>query len=132
MTTLQDFLALPNVNEEVEEVFINKRLGTFKVKPMSNEQYNEYLMRSRKMSIGKKSSVDFDNAKYNLLLITNHVIEPNFRDAAVLQAGGFNNPYELINAKLRAGEIEKIAEKIADVSGLNGDIEEKIEEAKNS
>lgn len=131
MTTLQDFLALPNVNEEIEEVFINKRLGSFKIKPMSNEQYNEYLNRCRKVAIGKNSKVDFDSAKYSLLLVTNHVVEPNFSDAAFLQQAGFNNPRDFINAKLRAGEIQTIAEKVADISGLNGDIEEKIEEAKN-
>lgn len=130
-TTIQEFLALPNIDNVVEEIYINKRLGSFKIKPMSNEQYNEYLTRCRKVAIGKNSKVDFDNAKYNLLLVTNHVVEPNFSDAAVLQQAGFSNPRDFINAKLRAGEIQTIAEKVADISGLNGDIEEKIEEAKN-
>lgn len=130
-TTIQEFLALPNIDNVVEEIYINKRLGSFKIKPMSNEQYNEYLTRCRKVAIGKNGKVDFDNAKYNLLLVTNHVVEPNFSDAAVLQQAGFSNPRDFINAKLRAGEIQTIAEKVADISGLNGDIEEKIEEAKN-
>ena len=130
MSRLEEFLALPNVNDVVEEIYVNKRLGTFKVKPMTNQQYNEYLSRCR----GKitKDGVNFDNGKYNLLIISNHVIDPNFADAEFLQRAGFTNPRDFINAKFKAGEIQDIAEKIAQISGIGGDLSEKVEEAKNS
>ena len=130
MSRLEEFLALPNVNDVVEEIYVNKRLGTFKVKPMTNQQYNEYLSRCR----GKftKEGVNFDNGKYNLLIVSNHVIDPNFADAEFLQRAGFTNPRDFINAKFKAGEIQDIAEKIAEISGIGGDLSEKVEEAKNS
>lgn len=129
MSRLEDFLALPNVIDVVEEIYINKRLGTFKVKPMTNAQYNEYLSRCR----GKftKEGVNFDNGKYNVLVVSNHVIDPDFSNAEFLSKTGFTNARDFINAKLKAGEIQDIAEKIAEISGIGGDINEAIEEAKN-
>lgn len=129
MSRLEEFLALPNVTDVVEEIYVNKRLGTFKVKPMTNAQYNEYLARCR----GKytREGVNFDNGKYNLLIVSNHVVDPDFSNADFLAKAGFSNPRDFINAKFKAGEIQDIAEKIAEISGIGGDIEEKIEEAKN-
>ena len=129
MSTFEQLMALPDVKDVVEEVYINKRLGTFKIKPMTNEQYNSYLARCR----GKytKDGVNFDNGKYNLLLITNHVIEPDFSNKDNLSRAGFTTPYDFINAKLKAGEIQDIAEKIAELSGIGASLDEAVEIAKN-
>jgi len=129
MSRLDDFLSLPNVTDVVEEVYINKRLGTFKIKPMTNAQYNEYLSRCK----GKytREGVNFDNGKYNLLIVANHVIDPDFSNAEFLAKVGCQTARDFINAKLKAGEIQDIAEKIAEISGIGGDINEQVEEAKN-
>lgn len=129
MSRLEEFLSLPNVTDVVEEIYVNKRLGTFKVKPMTNQQYNEYVSRCT----GKytKDGVNFDSGKYNLLLISNHVIDPNFSDAEFLQRAGFTNPRDFINAKFKAGEIQDIARKIEELSGIGGNLSDKVEEAKN-
>ena len=129
MSNLEKFIAMPNVKDVTEEVFINDRIGKIKIKPMTNEQYNSYLARCR----GKitKNGIDFKDGKYNLLVITNHVVDPDFNNAEGLAKAGFNDPYEFINAKLKAGEIQDIVIKIAELSGIGGSIDEAVEEAKN-
>lgn len=129
MSNLEKFIAMPNVKDIEEEVFINDRIGKIKVKPMTNGQYNEYLARCR----GKitKNGITFDDGKYNILVLRNHVIDPNFSDAEGLAKAGFATPDDFINAKLKAGEIQDIVVKIAELSGIGGALDEAVEEAKN-
>ena len=129
MSNLEKFIAMPDVKDVTEEVYINERIGSVKIKPMTNAEYNSYLARCR----GKltKSGVSFDDGKYNILVLRNHVIDPNFCDAEALNKAGYTTPDDFINAKLKAGEIQDIVIKIAELSGIGGAIDEAIEEAKN-
>lgn len=130
MTRLEDFLALPDVANEMAEVTL-KRLGTIKFKPMTNEQYNSYSARCR----GKfnKNGVTFDSNKFSMLVICNQCVEPDFSNAAFLQQAGCQTPEDFINKKLLPGEITDIANAISKASGFDIDnIDEKIDEAKNS
>lgn len=129
MNSLEDFLALPDVNNIVEEVLVSKRLGKFKVKAMTADEHGEYMNRSR----GKvnKKGVDFDSAKFNLLICAGQTISPDFTNAELLQKSGCATPSELIKKKLLAGEIAELANKICEISGFDSDINEDIEEAKN-
>ena len=47
MNDLERFLTLPDVSGIEEEVFVSKRLGKFKVKPMTSDEFGEYQKRSR-------------------------------------------------------------------------------------
>ena len=129
MKSLEDFLALPNVDEITEEVFVSKRLGKFKVKAMSSDEHGEYMKRAR----GKvnKDGVDFDSSKFNLLICAGQTVEPNFTNAEVLKKTGCATAAELIKKKLLAGEIAELANQICEISGFDSDINEDIEEAKN-
>ncbi|KAK9679534.1 Phage XkdN-like tail assembly chaperone protein, TAC [Popillia japonica] len=129
MSRLDEFLALPDVSEERIDIYVNERLGTFKIKPMSNKDWSGY----RKQCMGKikKGGTDFDSERFNTLIIAEQTVEPNFRDAAFLEKAGCNTAREFIERKFLAGEIADIAEKITKESGFDSDINEDIEEAKN-
>lgn len=129
MKSLEDFLALPNVDEITEEVFVSKRLGTFKVKAMTADEHGEYMKRAR----GKvnKDGIDFDSSKFNLLICAGQTIEPSFSNAELLKKANCSTATELIKKKLLAGEIAELANKICEISGFDSDINEDIEEAKN-
>jgi hypothetical protein len=129
MNSLEDFLALPNVDEIEEEVFVSKRLGKFKVKAMSSDEFGEYQKRAR----GKvdKKGVDIDVAKFNLLIVAGQTVEPNFNNAELLKKAGCATATDLIKKKLLAGEIAELAQQITKLSGFDSDINEDIEEAKN-
>lgn len=130
MTDLENFLELPDVTEITEEIFVNDRLGKMTIKPMTQEQFNDYGKRC-KSKINKKGSMDFDSAKFNLLVVAGQTIKPNFNNAELLQKAGCATASEFIQRKLLPGEISTIASKIQALSGFDTDLEEDIEEAKN-
>lgn len=129
MSELEQFLALPDVTDMEEEIFVNNRIGSFVVKPMTAEQFNDYSKRCR--SKVNKKGMDFDSAKFNLLIVAGQTIKPDFNNAELLKKAGCATASELIEKKLLAGEIATISEKISEISGFNADINEKVEEAKN-
>ena len=133
MNDLEKFLALPNVDEIVEEVYVSKRLndafGPFKVKAMSQEEFKEY-QRKASGKIGKKG-MDFDAAKFNLAMVVGQTIEPNFNNAELLKKAGCVTAEQFIIRKLLSGEISELAKKIQEISGFDNEPEEDIEEAKN-
>ena len=126
---LEAFLALPDVDNIVEEVFVSKRLGKFKVKAMSAEEHGTYMKRSR----GKvnKDGMDFDSSKFNLLICAGQTVYPDFSNAELLKKAGCATATELIQKKLLAGEIAELSNQICKISGFDSDINEDVEEAKN-
>ena len=129
MSEFMDFLASPDISEIEETVKINDRIGSFIIKPMTQTQWESYRSRcSGKLS---KKGVDFDNEKFNNLVLVGQVVKPNFSDAAMLSKAGCTTPAELIAKKILPGEIAEIVSRITKLSGFDIDINEDIEEAKN-
>ena len=130
MNSLEDFLALPDIKDIEEEVFVSKRVGKFRVKPMTQDQFKEYQRQSTS-KINKKG-VDFDIAKFNLAMVAGQTVYPNFNDKTLLDKAGCALGTELIKKKLLSGEIAELAKEIQRISGFEDDtMEEDIEEAKN-
>lgn len=124
MSKLEDFIKFQDVSEMEEEIYINERLGTFKIKPLSGEKNEEF----RKRSLSKNGT---DINKFQLLIVSEQVIEPELSNADFLAKTGCQTAREFIERKFKAGEIATIANKILEISGFNVDINEKVEEAKN-
>lgn len=129
MNSLEDFLTLPDVDDIIEEVFVSKRLGKFKVKAMSSDDFGEYQKKARGKI--KKDGVDFDINKFNLLMVAGQTIEPRFSNADLLKKANCNTAIELIEKKLLPGEIAELSKQIQKISGFDTDMEEEIETAKN-
>jgi hypothetical protein len=130
---LDDFLALPNLADVTEDVTI-ERLGTFKVSPMSKTQYDNYNSRCEKRD-SKGRFVRLDLSKYSLMVVVNHVIDPDFSNAEFLSKVGCATAEEFIKTKFKAGEINELFERISMVSGFDyggAELQEEVEEAKNS
>lgn len=129
MKSLEDFLALPDVENLVEDVFVSKRLGTFKVKAMTNREYQNYQKAARGKL--KKDGADFDVPLFNMLIVAGQTTEPNFNDAELLKKSNCTTGKDFIEKKLLPGEISELANKICEISGFDININEEIEEAKN-
>ena len=129
MTDLEKFLALPDVNEITEEVFVSERLGKFTVRAMTADEHGNY----QKRAMGKilKGGADFDTGKFNLLVAAGQTIKPDFSNAELLKKAGCATAAEFIKRKLKAGEIAELSNKICEISGFESDINEDVEEAKN-
>lgn len=136
MTALTDFLLANPVDSLTEEVVVSKRIKDaegnllkFKVKPMLNEEYLEY---QNQCTIPKKGGkIDFNAKKFNQLVILNHTVLPNFRDAQLIEKAGVRTPEQLLNKMLLAGEIQVLSEQIRAISGFEDSLDELVDEVKN-
>lgn len=129
MNDLEKFLNLQDVNEIEEEVFVSERLGKFKVKAMTSDEYADYQKRCKGKMV--KGQVDFDASKFNLLLVAGQTIYPDFSNAEFLKKAGCTTATEFIKRKLLPGEIAELGEQICIISGFDSGINEDVEEAKN-
>lgn len=133
MSRLSDFLMQKPVSEITKELVLNTRPEIkempFKIKAMSADDFNEY--QEKCTSYDKKGKATFNSKKYNELVIVNHCIEPNFKDAEMLKKAGMTLPEQFIRKFLLAGEIVELSSQISSLSGFDTDINELKEEAKN-
>ena len=132
MSKLTEFLIENPVDDLTEKVNLGGRLKNFEftIKGMTGTQFNEYQKAATKISKGKK--VSFDSATFNEKVIINSTIEPNFKDAEFVKKLGVQTPEQAMYKVLLSGEIAELAKRISQLSGFDVEIEEEIEEAKNS
>lgn len=127
MTTLDEFLALPDVANTTEEIAL-KRLGKFVVKPMTHDQFGGYQARAK---VRNSKGIDFDSSKLNLLIVAGQTVSPDFSNAEFLAKANCTTASDFIKKKFRSGEIAELANKITEISGFDVDFNEAVEEAKN-
>lgn len=132
MSKLLEFLIENPVDDLTEEIIVSPRLAEypFKIKGISGPEFAEYRKMASK--IGRHRKVEFDSKLFNELVVLNHTIEPDFRNAESIKAAKCVTPEQFLYKSLLAGEIEEIAAKISSLSGFDKDIEERVEDAKNS
>lgn len=132
MTELQKFLMENPVDNITSEVNLGGRLKdfTFKIKPMTNAEMSRYQKLCVK-NVGSSKKREFDLQKFNELIVINHVINPNFKDAEWIKSAGVLTSESLLAKTLLAGEISELADKISTLSGFGDDSEELEEEVKN-
>lgn len=133
MSSVKDFL-LGNPVENIEStVIVSERLREypFTIKPITNEEYQAYTKKATKIiTKGKNKGAEFDSKQFNMDVVLNHTVEPNFRDADFISKAGVQNPEQLINKFLLAGEVQELSNSISTLSGFDS-LEEKVDDAKN-
>lgn len=131
--SLEDFLCENRVDNLTSEFYPSKRFKDagmlFKVKAMSSDEYNEY---QQECLIQKKKKTEFNTKRWKELLIINHTVIPNFRDAGWLNKLGCNFPQEALNKVLKPGELDIITGEIQNLSGLGESMEDMVNDVKNS
>jgi hypothetical protein len=134
--SLQDFLNDNPVDGLTEEVAVSPRfkdkdghLLKFTVKAMTGQEFEEIRKASTQVKKGRK--VEFDAQKFNLRIVINHTVVPDFKDAESIQKLGCRTSEEYVNKVLLSGEITTLVQKIQELSGFDVDMEELVEEAKN-
>lgn len=133
-TTLSQFLAENSVTDITAEVFVSKRFEDagfkFKIRAMSGQEFSAYQKQAT--AVGRHKKVNFDSSLFNELVVINHTMEPNFKDAALLAQCGCATPEQFLYSRLKAGEIVDLANKISALSGFETDQAELINDVKNS
>ncbi len=138
MSKLQAFLNQNVVDDITEEVMISERFKDeggsilkFKIKAMTNSEFELARKKALSMKMKKGGSVEFDNQKFNEHIVINHTADPNFKDAESIKELGCITPEQYLNRVLLAGEIAELADRIRQLSGFDKTFEEDIEDAKN-
>lgn len=131
MNALQQFLVQANVEGITKEVDIGGRLSghPITIKPISGTDFKE-LQRISTVIVG--GNKEMDAGKFNEQVILKCVTNPNLRDTEMMQAVGAKTAQEVIYKVFLAGEIASIVSAIMDISGFNSDINDKVEQVKNS
>lgn len=132
MSKLLDFLIENPVDNLRAEVIVSPRLAKypFIIKGISGHDFSEYQRMSTE--VGRHNKVKFNSKLFNEQLILNHTIEPNFRDADAIKKAQCQTPEQFLYKSLLAGEISELAQQISALSGFDRDMEDMVEEAKNS
>lgn len=134
--SLQDFLNANPIDNLIEDVVVSPRfkdgggkLLKFKIKAMTNQEFDDIRKSCTVVKKGRK--VEFDAQRFNLKMVINHTVSPDFKHAESIQQLGCSTPEDYVQRVLLAGEVTTLAGKIQELSGFDVAMEELVEEAKN-
>ena len=136
MGKLQEFLLNEYDAAPVEtDVEIKGFPFPFRVKSIKQEQNKAIEASCKKITFNKKThqkEVETDQAVYATKLIAACCIEPNFKDAELQAKFGVMGEEALIEKILNSGQYADLLRAVSEVNGFGTDINDLVEEAKNS
>lgn len=133
MSSLQAFLN--PIKVENKEVIISNRFQEngkpvpFVIRPISQEENKQLIKKYTKRD--KKGQEYFDRTEYISELTASAVVFPDLTNAELQKAYGVLGASALLQKMLYVGEYAKLAQAVQELSGLDVDINDSIEEAKN-
>lgn len=137
MNALQQFLLDSDLKDLKKSINLGGRLNDFPItiRALEGDKYNSF----QQMCIENPNSAKkrrFNTKKFNELICIECLVEPNLKDADFLKVAreqkGIMDSTNLLYHCFLAGEITVIAEQALKLSGFDRDVEEEIEEVKNS
>ncbi len=133
MSSLQAFLN--PVKIENKEVIVSNRFQEkgkavpFVIRPITQEENKNLLKKYTK--IDKKGNETFDRTEYVHAMTASAVISPDLTNADLQKAYGVLGESSLLQKMLYIGEFAVLSQAVQELSGLDQDINEEIEEVKN-
>lgn len=133
MSSLQAFIN--PVKVENKEVIVSDRFQEkgkpvpFVIRPLTQEENKVLLKKYTKRD--KKGNETFDRAEYVPAMAASAVISPDLTNAELQKAYGVLGESALLQKMLYIGEFAVLSQAVQELSGLDEDINEDIEEAKN-
>lgn len=134
MSNLSAFLH-PAAPEEKEIVISNRFVGEdgnpvpFKIRPLTQEE-NEALVKAATLKRKGPNGYtqEFDRLRYSRSVVVAATVFPDFKSTELCEGYGVLDPMMVPSKMLYAGEYQKLADAIAELSGIDEGAEE---EAKN-
>lgn len=133
MSSLQAFLN--PIQIENKEVIVSNRFQEngkpvpFIIRPITQEENKQLIKKFTRRD--KKGQETFDRAEYISELTASAVVFPDLTNAELQKAYGVLGASSLLQKMLYVGEYAELAQAVQELSGLDTDINEDIEEAKN-
>ena len=121
---------------ENKEVLVSERFKEngkpvpFVIRPITQDENGELLKKYRKVD-KKTGNETFNRVAYNHALTALAVVEPDLNNAELQKAWGVLGPEKLLTKMLYVGEFANLLEAVQELSGLDQDINDDIEEVKN-
>lgn len=121
---------------ENKEVLVSERFKEngkplpFVIRPITQDENGELLKKYRKVD-KKTGNETFNRVAYNHALTALAVVEPDLNNAELQKAWGVLGPEKLLTKMLYVGEFANLLEAVQELSGLDQDVNDDIEEAKN-
>lgn len=118
-----------------KEVIVSERFKEngeavpFVIRPITQEENEELIKKHTRYD--KKGNDRFDKVAYSRELVAAAVVEPDLNNADFQKAYGVLGASKLLNKLLYVGEYALLLDEVQELSGLDKDINEEIEEAKN-
>ena len=134
MSSLNAFLN--PIKVENKEVIVSTRFQEngkpvpFVIRPITQEE-NEEIMRKYRRKDKKNNTESFDQIGYSHELTATAVVSPDLNDASLQKGYGVLGAAKLLKKMLLIGEFATLAEEVRNLSGLEEDINNDIEEVKN-
>ena len=134
MSSLKAFLN--PIQSENKEVVISKRFMEdgkpvpFTIRPITQEE-NKLLIKKFTKKNDKKGTETFDRPEYVSAMTAAAVVFPDLTNAELQKAYGVLGESSLLQKMLYVGEYAELAMAVQELSGLDADINEDIEEVKN-
>lgn len=133
MSSLKAFLNPMEISDK--EVVISERFReaeqavAWKLRPVTQEENAEIVRQYTKKT--KKGEPEFDRIGYMQELAAAGVVYPDLNNAELQKAYGVIGAARLLGKMLLVGEFGKLSQEIQRLSGLDEDINEEMEDAKN-
>lgn len=133
MSSLKAFLN--PIKPENKEVVISDRFQEdgkpvpFVIRPITQKENEQLLKKHTKRD--KRGNDFFDRTGYIHELVASAVVFPDLKNAELQKAYGVLGEVELLKTMLYVGEFAELAQAVQELSGLDVDINEEIEEVKN-
>lgn len=133
MSSLRAFLN--PIQVENKEVIVSNRFQEdgkpvpFTIRPITQEENKLLIKKFTKRD--KKGNETFDRAEYVQAMTASAVVYPDLTNAELQKAYGVLGESALLQKMLYVGEYAELARAVQELSGLDSDINEDIEEAKN-
>jgi hypothetical protein len=121
---------------ENQEVIISKRFTEdgkpvpFVIRAITQEENKQLMKKYSKRD--KRGNETFDRTEYVSALTASAVVFPDLTNAELQKAYGVLGESSLLQKMLLVGEYATLAQAVQDISGLEEDINEDIEEVKNA
>lgn len=134
MSSLNAFLHPEEV--ENQEVIVSERFKEngkpvpFVIRPITQTE-NEVLLKQSTKKSKKNEQGEFDRVAYQQALVAAAVVEPDLENAELQKAYGVLGAPKLLAKMLYIGEFALLMEAVQKLSGLDADINDELEEAKN-
>jgi hypothetical protein len=123
------------IQTENKEVIISNRFQEdgkpvpFVIRPITQEENKQLIKKYTRRD--KKGQETFDRAEYVSELTASAVVVPDLANAELQKAYEVLGASALLQKMLYVGEYAELAQAVQELSGLDQDINEDIEEAKN-